>query len=153
MQSEPLRLMVSEAEIAVAEEIEWLSQAPHCDGAVATFIGKVRDDEQKTIALELEHYPGMTEKALRQITQQARQRWDVNRITVIHRVGRIALGDNIVFVGVTSSHRADAFAACEFLMDYLKASAPFWKKAITGEGSSWVGAKDSDQQRAKRWET
>lgn len=145
------RIMVQADPFDVAGEIELLSGEPYTDGAICTFIGKVRDDEAQTTALQLEHYPGMTEKALQEIARQASERWNVSRITIIHRTGYIPLGDNIVFVGVTSPHRANAFAACECLMDFLKTKAPFWKKAITQEGEAWVEAKESDNQRASRW--
>ncbi|XOV81373.1 MAG: molybdopterin synthase catalytic subunit MoaE [Aestuariibacter sp.] len=147
-----MRILVDSAEIAITDEIEWLSRPPYTDGALCTFIGKVRDNQEQTEALELEHYPGMTENALQQFAQQAAQRWAINRITIIHRVGRIELGENIVFVGVTSAHRAEAFAACEYLMDYLKTKAPFWKKAMTKAGDNWVEAKESDVHRAQRWQ-
>lgn len=122
-------------------------------GAIATFSGLVRDQstERELIALELEHYPGMTEKALHSIAKQAMKRWDIEDLAIIHRVGRLQPGDNIVLVVVISSHRKDAFAACEFLMDYLKTQAPFWKKEITRKGETWVEAKQSDQQAADTW--
>jgi molybdopterin synthase catalytic subunit len=99
----------------------------------------------------LEHYPGMTEQALAEIVMQAKARWQLRRVRVIHRVGRLVPGDRIVFVGVTSSHRGDAFAACEFIMDYLKTQAPFWKKEETPEGGRWVDARETDIAAASRW--
>lgn len=102
-------------------------------------------------ALTLEHYPGMTEKALAEIVAKARSRWPLGRVTVIHRVGELWPGDEIVFVGVTSAHRSSAFDAGQFIMDYLKTRAPFWKREATPEGDRWVEARDSDQQLAKRW--
>jgi molybdopterin synthase catalytic subunit len=104
-------------------------------------------------AMTLEHYPAMTEKALAEIVAQAKARWQLRRVRVIHRVGRLLPGDRIVFVGVTSSHRGDAFAACEFIMDYLKTRAPFWKKEETAAGARWVDARESDDTAASRWET
>ena len=122
-------------------------------GAVAGFIGVVRDlnDGSGVAAMTLEHYPGMTEKALQKIVDEAKGRWEVLDCTVIHRVGRLEPADQIVFVAVASGHRGDAFAACEFIMDYLKTQAPFWKKEETQDGARWVEAKDSDDAAAGRW--
>ena len=122
-------------------------------GAVVTFTGLVRDfnDGCNVTGLTLEHYPGMTEKSLRDIAQQAGQRWQLEAVSVIHRVGRLALGDQIVLVAVASKHRGDAFSACEFIMDYLKTKAPFWKKETTEDGDIWVAAKVSDQDKASSW--
>lgn len=119
-------------------------------GAVATFVGLVRGGE--VTAMTLEHYPGMTEQALTDIVAQARQRWSLQRVRVIHRIGRLLPGDRIVFVGVASGHRGEAFAACEFIMDYLKTRAPFWKKEETPNGSRWVDARETDDQAALRWQ-
>lgn len=152
MASNKIRLSVQEDDIDINGEIEWLTAAPHVDGAVTSFIGKVRDNDEQIIALALEHYPEMTERALQKIIIDAQQRWQINKVSVIHRVGYIALGENIVFVGVSSAHRGDAFSACEYIMDYLKTQAPFWKKAITEQGEAWVEAKASDETRAKRWQ-
>jgi molybdopterin synthase catalytic subunit len=102
--------------------------------------------------LTLEHYPGMTEKALTAIVDQARARWDLIDCTVIHRIGALKPQDQIVLVAVASAHRGDAFAACEFIMDYLKTRAPFWKKEATGDGERWVDARGSDDTSARRWE-
>ncbi len=123
-------------------------------GAITTFSGQVRDKspDRNLLALELEHYPGMTEKSLTAIAEQAQSRWDIDDLAVIHRVGRLAPGENIVLVVVISAHRKDAFAACEFLMDYLKTQAPFWKKEITKNGEHWVEFKDSDRQASERWD-
>ena len=132
------------------EMINWLSELPQ-DGAVVTFIGKVRCTEKKTIGLYLEHYAGMTEKVLSNIVVQARQRWQLSRIAVIHRVGDIKTNEKIVFVGVSSAHRSDAFAAAEFIMDILKNEAPFWKKENTIDGNNWVEAKKSDVDALKKW--
>jgi len=114
----------------------------------------VRDKsvDQNLLALQLEHYPGMTEKALGAIGEQALARWDIEDLAMIHRVGRLAPGDNIVLVVVISAHRKDAFEASEFLMDYLKTQAPFWKKEITRNGEQWVAFKQSDQQASDRWD-
>lgn len=123
-------------------------------GAQVCFVGQVRDfgDSQAVTALELEHYPGMTEKSLLAILDQARARWPLAAARVVHRVGYLPLGEAIVLVLTASAHRGDAFAACEFIMDYLKRDAPFWKKEHTAAGSHWVEAKHSDQQAAQRWQ-
>ncbi|MEQ5836646.1 molybdopterin synthase catalytic subunit MoaE [Marinobacter sp. NFXS9] len=124
-------------------------------GAIATFTGLVRTsgDRQDVRALFLEHYPGMTESVIEDLVNQARERWSIQAVRVIHRVGELALGEQIVFVGVASAHRGDAFAACEFLMDALKTSAPFWKKEITVDGEShWVEQKASDRDKAESWQ-
>ena len=123
-------------------------------GAIVTFTGIVRemevvDDHLK--ALYLEHYPGMTEKALLSIADQARERWELGNVVIVHRVGELALNENIVFVGVGSAHRDNAFLAARFIMDYLKRDAPFWKKEITGEGEQWVEQKKTDMDAAQEW--
>ena len=115
-------------------------------GAVASFVGLVRD-----VPMTLEHYPGMTERAIENIVGEAKTRWQVMDCTVIHRYGALKPNDQIVLVAVASGHRGDAFAACEFIMDYLKTQAPFWKKEQTPEGIRWVEAKDSDDEAAERW--
>lgn len=123
-------------------------------GAVVTFTGLVRDINkgEKISALTLEHYPAMTEKALGEIVEQAKSRWSLINVSVIHRVGELKLLDQIVFVGVASLHRGDAFAACEFIMDYLKTQAPFWKKETNSQGKSyWVDARESDQHSLNKW--
>lgn len=122
-------------------------------GAIASFVGVVRDvNEGDTVSdMTLEHYPGMTEKAIEDIIAQARGRWNVIDALVVHRVGRLMPTDQIVLVIIASSHRGDAFAACEFIMDYLKTRAPFWKKESTAEGGRWVDARTSDDVAAERW--
>lgn len=122
-------------------------------GAIASFVGLVRDinDGNEVSAMTLEHYPGMTEKSLEEIIDQAKRRWHIFDTKVIHRIGQLRPMDQIVFVAVSSSHRGEAFAACEFIMDYLKTLAPFWKKEQTDQGSHWVDARESDQQAMKRW--
>ncbi|WP_318457397.1 molybdopterin synthase catalytic subunit MoaE [Photobacterium leiognathi] len=139
-------------DFSVADEYAKLSEGTEA-GAVVTFIGKVRDFNQgdAVTGLSLEHYPGMTEKSLQEIVDQANQRWPLLKTRVIHRVGDLALGDQIVFVGVTSAHRGAAFEACEFIMDYLKTRAPFWKKEQTPEQSRWVDARETDTSAADRW--
>ncbi|GAB3127670.1 molybdenum cofactor biosynthesis protein MoaE [Novispirillum itersonii] len=120
-------------------------------GAVATFTGTVRDDSGTLTALTLEHYPGMTEKQLQALADEARRRWPLSAVVIVHRHGRLVPGDRIVFVGTRSAHRAAAFAACEFLMDWLKTRAPFWKQEQHGDSRSWVEAKSSDDTAADRW--
>ncbi|KAF0103270.1 MAG: molybdopterin synthase catalytic subunit [bacterium] len=134
-------------------EIQALYQANPKVGAVASFLGLVRDvnEGQEVSAMTLEHYPGMTEKALADIVEQARARWEVLDASVIHRVGPLWPTDPIVLVAVASGHRGDAFAACEFIMDFLKTRAPFWKKEATPDGEKWVDARESDDQAAARW--
>ncbi len=136
-------------------EIAALTAGNRGVGAVASFIGLVRDgnDGADISAMTLEHYPGMTEKALQDICATACQRWKLLAVRVIHRIGRLVPTDAIVLVAVSSAHRGDAFAACEFIMDYLKTSAPFWKKEETAAGSRWVDARESDDQAAERWQT
>ena len=115
-------------------------------GAVASFIGLVR-----SVEMTLEHYPGMTERAIGKIVEEAKTRWQVMDCTVIHRYGALKPNEQIVLVAVASAHRGDAFAACEFIMDYLKTRAPFWKKEQTAEGTRWVEAMDADDKAAERW--
>ena len=126
-------------------------------GAVASFVGFVREvnsepNHQKNVSsMMLEHYPGMTEKALAAIVEQAQQRWKIIDATIIHRVGVLQAAEQIVLVAVASAHRGDAFAACEFIMDYLKTEAPFWKKETTADGDQWVDAKVTDDAARERW--
>ncbi len=122
-------------------------------GAVASFVGTVRDvsDGSAVRAMELEHYPGMTEKALEQIEQAARARWALEGVTIVHRVGALLPQDQIVLVAVASAHRGNAFAACEFIMDYLKSEAPVWKKEETPHGARWVDARVTDETALARW--
>jgi len=123
-------------------------------GAVVCFTGLVRDfnERPEVSALTLEHYPGMTEKALTDIVAEAESRWPLNGVHLIHRVGRLAPGDPIVLVAVASAHRLAAFEACHFIMDYLKTRAPFWKKEHTAEGDYWVAERTTDHDAARRWE-
>lgn len=122
-------------------------------GAVASFVGLVRDMNHGSAVSEmtLEHYPGMTEKALTEIVEEATQRWNIIDALVIHRIGPLKPCDQIVLVAVSSAHRGDAFTACEFIMDYLKTRAPFWKKEQTETGAHWVDARESDDTSAQRW--
>jgi molybdopterin synthase catalytic subunit len=140
---------IQQADFDVGAEVAALSAGDAGAGAVASFVGLVRGGD--ILAMTLEHYPGMTEQALADIVAQARERWQCRNVRVIHRVGRLLPGERIVFVGVASAHRHDAFAACEFIMDYLKTQAPFWKKEETAAGGRWVDARASDERAADRW--
>jgi molybdopterin synthase catalytic subunit len=134
-------------------EVAALRDADSQVGAVATFVGTVRErgDGAPVSAMELEHYPGMTERAIEAMVAQARERFDIRGVRVIHRVGRLLPRDQIVLVAVTSRHRHEAFQACEFLMDYLKTQAPFWKKETTPDGARWVDARQADDVALARW--
>ena len=149
-----MTIRVQTEDFDAGAEILRLRQNDPRIGAVASFIGLVRDiNEGESVAgMTLEHYPGMTEKALAAIVEEAKRRWDIYGAVVIHRVGLLKPTDQIVLVAVTSAHRGEAFAACEFIMDYLKTQAPFWKKEETGAGARWVDARESDDQAARRWE-
>lgn len=131
---------------------QWLSEQ-HSVGATTIFVGKVREMNlgDSVSGLFLEHYPAMTEKALAEIVAEARSRWDLQRVAVIHRIGQLNTGDEIVLVGVSSAHRGDAYAANEFMMDYLKTRAPFWKRERTNQGERWIEGRESDQQAAAKW--
>lgn len=146
---------VQHEDFDVGAEIARLGEGRRDVGAVASFVGLVRDanDGSGVRAMTLEHYPGMTERALEEIVEQAKARWSLHVVRVIHRHGRLELADRIVFVGVASAHRGEAFAACEFIMDYLKTQAPFWKCEETPQGARWVDARESDDSAAARWET
>ena len=148
-----MSVRVQQEDFDVGREIAQLRANTRGVGAVASFVGIVRDlnDAAQIRTLTLEHYPGMTGKALERIVVEARQRWDVYDILVIHRVGVLKPSDQIVLVVVTSAHRGEAFAACEFVMDYLKTRAPFWKKEMTPDGERWVEARASDDEAAARW--
>jgi molybdopterin synthase catalytic subunit len=147
----PVRVQTGDFD--VAREIAALRAGDPRVGAVAAFIGLVRDinDAAAVSTLTLEHYPGMTEKALARIVDEAKSRWSVYDALVVHRVGELKPTDQIVLVVVTGAHRGEAFAACEFIMDYLKTRAPFWKKEQTPAGERWVEARTSDDDAAARW--
>ena len=138
----------------VGDEYTQLVAGDKNAGAVVFFVGRVREMNQAraVTGLSLEHYPGMTEKVLDDILATAKQRWDLNSARIVHRVGQLYLSDQIVFVGVSSKHREDAFEAAEFLMDFLKTRAPFWKKETTLQGDVWVGENKKDEIAAKRWQ-
>jgi len=148
-----MTVRVQTADFDTARELAALRAGDPRVGAVAAFIGTVRDvnDAARVETMTLEHYPGMTEKSLAAIIDEAKARWDIYDALVIHRVGELKPTDQIVLVGVTSAHRGEAFAACEFIMDYLKTRAPFWKKESTPQGVRWVDARASDDDAAARW--
>lgn len=140
-------------DFSLAHEVNQLELDNLSDGAVVTFTGRVRDRNEgaSVKSLMLEHYPGMTERSLESIIITAKERWNIGRVKIIHRIGQLNLGEQIVFVGVTSMHRKEAFAAAEFIMDFLKVKAPFWKKEQTENGEKWLDAKVSDQNKAQDW--
>jgi molybdopterin synthase catalytic subunit len=137
----------------VSQELAVLRAGDARVGAVCSFLGTVRErnDGSSVASMELEHYPGMTEKSISAMMDEAKKRFDIFAARVIHRVGLLHPEDQIVFVAVTSAHRGESFKACEFLMDYLKTQAPFWKKEVTPEGARWVDARVSDDQALARW--
>jgi molybdopterin synthase catalytic subunit len=147
------RVSIQSGDFDLGAEVTALRAADPGVGAVASFVGTVRDrnDGQGVSAMELEHYPGMTEKAIESMIDEAHRRFDIRAARVIHRVGPLKPLDQIVLVVVTSAHRGAAFQACEFLMDYLKTQAPFWKKETTPEGARWVDARVSDDAALARW--
>ena len=147
------RVSIQTEDFDLGAEVAALRQDDAGVGAVASFLGTVRDrnDGQGIHAMELEHYPGMTERAIEAMIDEAMQRFDVRAARVIHRVGRLLPQDQIVLVVVSSAHRGQAFQACEFLMDYLKTQAPFWKKEATPQGARWVDARVSDDEALARW--
>jgi molybdopterin synthase catalytic subunit len=151
------RVSIQEADFDLAAEVAALTAADPGVGAVASFVGTVRDRsggqaaEPAVSTLELEHYPGMTERAIEAMVDHALQRFDIRAARVVHRVGVLPLGAQIVLVVVTSAHRGQAFQACEFLMDYLKTQAPFWKKETTAAGAQWVDARVADDAALARW--
>jgi len=146
-------IRIQEKDFDIGAEIAVLRNGDPRVGAVVTFLGTVRDmnDGSQVKGMTLEHYPGMTEKALQEILDQAATRWDLYKTLVIHRVGPLLPEDQIVLVVVTSAHRGEAFAACEFIMDYLKTAAPFWKKEEVPEGARWVDARVADDAAMARW--
>jgi molybdopterin synthase catalytic subunit len=149
----PVTIRIQEADFDIAREIAGLTQGRTDIGAVVSFSGICRGDEDhaKIAALTLEHYPGMAEEEIKRHVDEAISRWPLNGVTVVHRVGRITPGENIVLVLTASQHRQAAFHAAEFLMDYLKTSAPFWKKEESATGTGWVESHARDDQAAARW--
>ncbi|BCE00496.1 molybdenum cofactor biosynthesis protein MoaE [Marinicellulosiphila megalodicopiae] len=155
MQSQPFSIEISEEDF----DVGLLHQSLHNthEGAIVTFTGTVRDlmgddGEFESTELIIEHYHAMCMKVLSDLCQQALSKWEIGQIKIVHRVGKLARGEQIVFVGVSSSHRKEAFLACDFIMDFLKTSAPFWKQESKNDQSYWVDAKLSDQQQLKRWD-
>ena len=146
-------IRIQEVDFDLSAEIANLRKGDRQVGAVVSFLGTVRDMNagSEVHSMTLEHYPGMTEKALEAIVAQAKARWDIRNTLIIHRVGPLKPEDQIVLVAVTSAHRAEAFAACEFMMDYLKTAAPFWKKEETADGGRWVDARVVDDAAMARW--
>jgi molybdopterin synthase catalytic subunit len=146
-----MRLSVQEAAFDAGAELNKFSAGATGAGAVVSFTGLVRGDAGLT-AMEIEHYPGMTEKAIAAIMDRALSRWSLTDALVIHRFGRLTVGETIMMVATASPHRADAFAGAEFLMDYLKSRAPFWKREERAGGTAWVAAKDTDEAALRRWD-
>ncbi|HFB64300.1 MAG TPA: hypothetical protein ENJ60_02060 [Aeromonadales bacterium] len=164
-----IKISIQQNDFSVADEYQQLIADDRSQGGVATFIGRVRNSDDIKVnensidspvkkdicALELEYYPGMTEKVLTQLAETAREKWPLAAVTIIHRVGKLMAGEQIVFVGVTSMHRKAAFAACEYIMDILKTTAPFWKKEFSKENDQlqerWVEAKAADKAEAEKW--
>lgn len=150
-----MHIRVQIEDFDVSTELKRLHAENSAVGAVVSFVGLVRDlpEQQQLIAMELEHYPGMTEKSLRAIAEQASKRWNLIDSLIIHRIGRLQAMDQIVLVAAASAHRGEAFAACEFMMDYLKTEAPFWKKESSASGERWVDARLSDDSALAKWKT
>ncbi|WP_187431047.1 Molybdopterin synthase catalytic subunit [Roseobacter fucihabitans] len=147
-----MRISVQEASFDPGQEMNAFASGRKDIGAFVTFTGVVRDTgEQKLQVMEIEHYPGMTEAALRDIAQQAVSRWSLGDVLVIHRYGTLKPGEVIMMVATAARHRKDAFEAAEFLMDYLKSRAPFWKREVTENGATWVAARDADEDALERW--
>ncbi len=147
-----MSVAIQQADFQQADEYQTLCRGAPAIGAIVTFCGLVREfDKHKGQGLFLEHYPGMTESVLEDIIRQAQDRWSIINARIVHRIGTLKLGEQIVFVGVNSAHRRDAFQACEFIMDCLKTQAPFWKKALSRNGDYWLEAREQDQQAQARW--
>lgn len=149
-----MKICIQEQDFDVSQEYQWLIQNNQEDGAVSMFVGRVRNRNQQSdvTSLELEHYPEMTHKTLSDIAIQAKQKWSLGKVSIIHRFGKLSLGEQIVFVGVTSAHRDAAYQANQFIMDFLKTRAPFWKKETRPCGDVWVDANDKDKKAALKWE-
>jgi molybdopterin synthase catalytic subunit len=147
------QINVQSQDFDFAYEYQKLRDSNNSDGALVTFVGLVRDMnlQQSVSGLFLEHYPAMTEKVLNNIVKQARAKWQLGSVSIIHRVGQLNVSEQIVFVGVTSQHRQSAYHANEFIMDYLKTDAPFWKKETTTRGDNWIKAKTSDMEKSQDW--
>jgi molybdopterin synthase catalytic subunit len=152
MTAHRIAVSVQTQDFDVNQELTALRAGDAGVGAVVSFVGTVRDQNASLLALELEHYPGMTERAITSIAEAALRRFELHAVRVLHRVGRLQSADHIVLVAVSAAHRAHAFKGCEFLMDFLKTQAPFWKKEHFAQGSRWVEASDRDDAALRRWQ-
>ena len=146
------KIIVQTEDFDLASEVELIKSTNSSIGAVVSFIGTVRDlTSESLVSLTLEHYPGMTEKSLRSIAKKARKKWEIESVTIIHRVGTLGIGDQIVLVITSSKHRQAAFDSCNYIMDFLKTDATFWKKEASDKEEKWVGKRESDEEQKKRW--
>ena len=146
------KIVIQTKDFDLTTEVELIKSAHSSTGAVVSFIGTVRDlASESLISLKIEHYPGMTEKSLTSIAQTAREKWELESITIIHRVGTLSIGDQIVLVITSSKHRQEAFDSCNYIMDYLKTDAPFWKKEASDKKEKWVINRSSDEKQKNRW--
>lgn len=146
------KIVVQTEDFDLTTEVEFIKSASPNVGAIVSFIGTVRDlNNESLVSLTLEHYPEMTEKSLESIANKARDKWELESITIIHRVGTLCIGDQIVLVITTSEHRQEAFDSCNFIMDYLKTDAPFWKKEISDKEEKWVEIRETDEKQKSRW--
>ena len=146
------KIVVQTEDFDLTSEVELIKSTNSSIGAVVSFIGTVRDlTSESLVSLSLEHYPGMTEKSLTSIADKARNKWEIESITIIHRVGTLGIGDQIVLVITSSKHRQAAFDSCNYIMDFLKTDAPFWKKEVSDKEEKWVGKRESDEEQKKRW--
>jgi len=146
------KIVIQTKDFDLTTEVELIKSANSSTGAVVSFIGTVRDlASESLISLTIEHYPGMTEKSLTSIAQTAREKWELESITIIHRVGTLSIGDQIVLVITSSKHRQEAFDSCNYIMDYLKTDAPFWKKEASDKEEKWVINRSSDEKQKNRW--
>ena len=146
------KIVIQTKDFDLTTEVELIKSAHSSTGAVVSFIGTVRDlASESLISLKIEHYPGMTEKSLALIAEKAREKWELESITIIHRVGTLSIGDQIVLVITSSKHRQEAFDSCNYIMDYLKTDAPFWKKEASDKEEKWVINRSSDEKQKNRW--
>ena len=146
------KIIVQTEDFDLTTEVELIKSTNSSIGAVVSFIGTVRDlTGESLVSLSLEHYPGMTEKSLSSIADKARKKWEIESLTIIHRVGTLGIGDQIVLVITSSKHRQAAFDSCNYIMDFLKTDAPFWKKEVSDKEEKWVGKRESDEEQKKRW--
>ncbi len=146
------KIVVQTDDFDLTTEVEFIKSSSPNVGAIVSFIGTVRDlNNESLVSLTLEHYPEMTEKSLESIANKARDKWELESITIIHRVGTLCIGDQIVLVITTSEHRQEAFDSCNFIMDYLKTDAPFWKKEISDKEEKWVEIRETDEKQKSRW--